>query len=350
VAAVVGVVALLGASVPAATAGAVGRHPKLTMRFVGDFAGASEGARLPVRLLVRNEGDSAATAGFGVDLRSPPGTLAPRHRNCRYDASGAHMRCTFTRVLRPGETVELRPAGITASKKRMFSRIRATVFGLHDSGRSGDDGETAPRRMPGALAGEGAPLVPGDVSGSRGRVGRRGHAQVTLAGHVDLQAQPVTVRGIVGQTVSFNVWIRERGPFGEIGDGGNTFPEYMRFTAPQGTHVVGTPEDGGDVVCLVDDDRRHVRCPGHFARFTLRIDRPIPGAEGRVVAVDEGGDRSPHDLNRANDVAPVHLQVETMWGQLWHNRRSAVIWWVGAAGLLLVLLPPVRWRRRQEGR
>jgi hypothetical protein len=93
-----------------------------------------------------------------------------------------------------------------------------------------------------------------------------------------------------------------------------------------------------------------VRCPGHYARFTLRIDRPIPGAEGRVEAVDDGGEGSPHDLNLANDVAPVHLQVESMWEQLWPNRRSDVIWWVGAAGLLLVLLPPVRWRRRQEGR
>jgi hypothetical protein len=164
---------------------------------------------------------------------------------------------------------------------------------------------------------------------------------------VDLQARPVTVRGIVGQTVSFDVEIRDRGPFGEITEE-NTYPWYMRFTAPQGTHVVGTPDDGGDVVCVVDGDRRHVSCPGHYARFTLRIDRAIPGAEGRIVAVVDRGDRSPHDLDRSNDVAPVHLRVETMWEQLWRNRRSAVIWGVGAVGFLLVLLSPAGRRRRQE--
>ncbi|WP_119292389.1 hypothetical protein [Streptomyces sp. YIM 130001] len=274
------------------------------------------GGTAKIELSVRNVGTVEAPDGVGVTVEAGDGvTLDPLRSNCgRADGVPSVAHCRFDRAPDPGETATLDapllldvpehllhvwveakawPRGAGLDDKQEAYRKRSERYGTW---RTAKDGAPAAKLEPGS---------PPDGS----EFARSREVWFTVDTRLDVSVIGRTITGRQGGTVDFPIGIRERWP-----DGSDESPNHVsytyRFTAPEGTAVVGVPEDSGTPMCKRKGSRT-VLCPDnlHGERIRLRIDAAAAGAKGRAEIV-HSGKRSARDPDRGNDRVDLALRVD----------------------------------------
>ncbi|NWF25354.1 hypothetical protein HW130_03585 [Streptomyces sp. PKU-EA00015] len=354
-----------GSTVARRTTDVVVGVPRLTVRKQDIRQGDGEqrpkpGGTMPFRLAVRNEGKVRAENGFGISVESGDGVRMSRtrtYRNCGYqDLYPSSVQCEFERELRPQETVSLdRPLLFRIPKRVIYSNFSYSAFAIggpddpdlnpgssqkkhlerHGNWRAGHDTDPA------------LGVRETDVTG---RFQENPDDMVAVDTHLDLAAVgAAAVHGAEGETVDVGIGVRKRWPDGTEADVTNHVEYGLRFTAPEGTTVVGVPMDEGEALCSTNG--RQVSCPWGFEDedIRLRIDRKVPGAAGRLEVV-HGDAYSAHDRVRENDSLAIPLRVAGITSALRAQRlaSAAFPYAVPAALLLMVTVAHHIIRRRKR--
>ncbi|MGP3973685.1 COG1470 family protein [Streptomyces sp. 8N114] len=318
------------------------------------------GGTARLRLSVRASGPVRAENGVGLTLE--PGDsmgLSRLYRNCG-DTPDTHevTLCRLDgRAPDPGETATVdRPINFRIPADILYTELdfRAYAIGAPGDPDLNPGGSYRERRKrwhdwhDGKSEAPALGLRPGKADGL-GAFRKNVSTWIKVDNQLDVSALGTALRGREGETVEVPIRIRQRWP-----DGRRASPNYIeysyRFTAPQGTTVVGVPEDSGVPMCSVRDHRRTVVCPGNMdgEQLQLRIDHKVPGAQGRV-RIDHGHKFSAHDPDRANDTETFALHVTGVTNGLRARRIAAdtVPWAVGGT-VVLAAVGAVYWRSRRR--
>jgi hypothetical protein len=355
-----------GSTVARRTTDVVVGVPRLTVRKQDIRQGDGEqrpkpGGTMPFRLAVRNEGNVRAENGFGISIDSGDYAKMSRtrtYRNCGSyeDLPSSSVQCEFERELRPRETVSLdRPLLFRIPKRVIYSYFSYSAFAIGGP----DDPDLNPRtsqkkrwaRDEDWHAGHDTdPALGVRETDVTGRFQKRPHDIVAVDTHLDLEAVGAAVHGAEGETVDVRIGIRKRWPDGTKADYPNHVEYGLRFTAPEGTTVVGVPTVEGEPLCSTHG--RQVSCPWSFDEdedIRLRIDRKVPGAAGRLEVV-HGDTHSAHDRVRANDSLAIPLRVAGITTALRAQRlaTAALPYAIPAALLLIVTVAHYIIRRRKR--
>lgn len=144
-----------------------------------------------------------------------------------------------------------------------------------------------------------------------------GRMHVTSSQHADYQAVGATVRAERGDVVRVPLGVRNAGPGSVTGAGSDGA---LDVTLPAGTTLVSVRAvaPAGDLpqpLCVAGKAAHTYHCPmpaplllhqRYMLRFTLRVDRLVPGAKGWVRVV-QSAESPARDRDRANDVAPLRV-------------------------------------------
>lgn len=267
----------------------------------------------------KNTGDLPAH-GVGVVLHGTDSMLmARKYDNCHYvgpdtPQQNADLYCLFPDVtVAPGQSFEFaEPLSYKADTVLMYGRIQYSAWAL--------DGPTLPGldlgyyRTPGTGPALGLKSTTAGPFASDG-----GFVQVSTSQHADFEVSGATVKGAVGQTVSFSVSVHNNGPGSmQLMD----YPGYsggiVKVTIPAGLTVVSLPREEGVKVC--DPGTKGAKtytCTLHETfyagddesfGFAVRIDKAVAGAKGTVTAAGRA-DYPNRDNVPSNDTAPILVQV-----------------------------------------
>ncbi|MFC9243953.1 hypothetical protein ACFT7S_07885 [Streptomyces sp. NPDC057136] len=354
-----------GSTVARRTTDVVVGVPRLTVRKQDIRQGAGEqrpkpGGTMPFNLAVRNDGNVRAENGFGISVESGEGVKMSRtrtYRNCGSyeDLYPSSVQCEFGRELRPQETVSLdHPLLFRIPKRVLYSNFSYSAFAI--------GGPDDPDLNPGSSqkkhwahyedwrAGHDTdPALGVRETGVTGRFQEHPDDMVAVDTHLDLAAVGAAVHGAEGETVDVGIGVRKRWPDGTKADVTNHVEYGLRFTAPEGTTVVGVPMDEGEALCSTNG--RQVSCPWGVEDedIRLRIDRKVPGAAGRLEVI-HGDAYSAHDRVRANDSLAIPLRVAGITPALRAQRlaSAAFPYAIPAALLLIVTVAHHIIRRRKR--
>ncbi|MFI9587094.1 hypothetical protein ACIHCQ_35970 [Streptomyces sp. NPDC052236] len=315
------------------------------------------GAAMPFGLAVRNTGKLRAENGFGISFTSGEGAQPARgYRNCGYDDTfPTDGQCEVAYPLRPGETVLLDPSlTFRIPKDALYVSLSYSAYaigGPDDPDLSPEGSHKESRKRWGTWrAGEGDDPVLA-VEGTRvsGRFEQYGDDLAEVDSHVDIAATADPVRAKEGETVRVGFGVRMRWPDGSKAHHPNHMEYGVRFTAPEGTRVVGVPMDEDLELCTVKG--REVNCPWGVEDeyIKLRVERKVPGAVGQVQVV-HAREHSAHDRVRTNDAADVPIRVTGVTATLRARRiaSAAVPYAVPPAALLVAGLAWHVIRRRSS--
>ncbi|WP_307865456.1 hypothetical protein [Streptomyces montanisoli] len=296
--------------------------PKLVSRPYPSLKNIAPGAVFERTPAFANTGRAPAGEGVMLWVQDSEGVVLARdHSNCHYsNRPDAGAWCRFDTPVAPGAAYETdAPLRYSVSKDTMYGYNTYVVWPVGGTVPESFD----PSDFPGS--GTGAPLGLKPVTPNSGFTGS-GYGTFATTQHADYQALGDTVEGKAGETVSITVGVRNNGP-GRMGfqwmdaDDSGTFV----VTPPAGTTITGAPGPGeqGDPGPLWNctpgkAGAKSYTCdiagtdfrPGDSVtqKFTVRIDRAVPGARGSVRAV-ENHKYPNRDNDAANDTAPITAQT-----------------------------------------
>ncbi|WP_030905024.1 hypothetical protein [Streptomyces sp. NRRL F-5126] len=296
--------------------------PKLVSRPYPALKGIAPGAVFERTPAFANTGPAPADKGVMLWVQDSEGVMLARdYSNCHYSKRpDVGAWCRFDTPVAPGAAYETdAPLRYSASTDTMYGYNTYVVWPVGATAPDSFDPSDFPE------SGTGAPLGLKSVASGSGFTGS-GYGTFATTQHADYQALGDTVEGKVGETVSITVGVRNNGP-GRMGfpwmDAGNSGTFVV--TPPSGTTIIGAPGPGeqGDpgplwnctpgragaksYTCdIADTDFR----PGDRVtqEFTLRIDRAVHGARGKVRAV-ENPKYPNRDDESANDSAVIVVKA-----------------------------------------
>lgn len=296
--------------------------PKLDSRPYPALKDIAPGAVFERTPAFANTGKAPADKGVMLLVQDSDGvSLARDHSNCHYSgrpSTGAW--CRFDTPVAPGAAYETdAPLRYSATKDTMYGYNSYVVWPVGGTAPDSFDPSDFPETGTGSQLGLKAVASGSGFTGS-------GYGTFATTQHADYQALGDTVEGKVGETVSITVGVRNNGP-GRMGfqwmdaDNSGTFV----VTPPAGTTITGAPGPGeqGDPGPLWNCTPRKAGAksytcaigstdfrPGDSVtqEFTVRIDRVVPGAQGRVKAV-ENPDYPNRDEDTANDTTAIAVKA-----------------------------------------
>jgi len=296
--------------------------PKLVSRPYPALKGIEPGAVFERTPAFANTGTAPAGKGVMLLVQDSDGvSLARDHSNCHYaEQPDVGAWCRFDTAVTPDSAYAINtPLRYTAAKDTMYGYNTYVVWPVGGTAPDSFDPSAFPE------TGTGAPLGLKAIAHGSGFTGT-GYGTFATTQHADYEALGDTVEGKVGETVSITVGVRNNGP-GRMdlqwmdADNSGTFV----VTPPAGTTITGAPgpDEQGDpgprwnctphkagaksYTCAISStDFR----PGDSVtqKFTVRIDRAVPGAQGSVKAVDNP--QYPNrDDNAGNDTTAITVKT-----------------------------------------
>ncbi|MGW2820113.1 hypothetical protein ACWC24_03800 [Streptomyces sp. NPDC001443] len=273
----------------------VGSGPDLGFGAPKNTTGVAPGTELTVPTSVTNTGNETAH-GFSVRLWATYGLdVVTRYPQCTYtgpDDSGSappatRVTCSFDTDVAPGETVELpEPLRLAVNNRALTERFDYEV-------------------------------EPGDGAGDLDTSDNYRTWSIAADNTADFAARGTVVSGAAGDTVTATVGFADLGPawVGNVSSGDPV--AVVHFYLPEGTTATSVPRTCRNGWTSGDDPAAvHYACtlpiwtqPGLDVTFpfTLRVDRVVPGATGRVVVRPYYGTSLPFDPNTDNNTAEVVL-------------------------------------------
>ncbi|MGI5373507.1 hypothetical protein ACQEV2_04470 [Streptomyces sp. CA-251387] len=262
--------------------------------------GLTPGTVHEVRATVANNGNRAVdrtllwlNASYGL-------RFTERHSNCEYQehATGMSALCVLDEAVAPGEQYALVTA-LRVGRKALYERFDHSVLPYSDEAleEARGDGAWTP--------GTGAELNLRPVSAQRAAAEDEdldlsdNYRAVVLDARntADLKLIGSKVRGAAGDTVTAPVTVHNRGPAWVASLGAGAAVATVRFQAPEGTTVVGLPEECGPLSEPEEGPSGTTylcRTPIYLhdkASYTmdvqLRIDRVVRGARTTVETLND---------------------------------------------------------------
>jgi hypothetical protein len=332
---------------------------EVTGKFAKDRQDPGGTARL--RLNVRASGPVRAENGVGLTVN--PGVHvgpSPLYRNCGADDANDTIICHLEgRAPAPGETATVdHPIDFHIPTHMLYSEFDFHAYAIGGPSdpdlNPGGSYRTERKRWNDWRDGKSdaptAGLRPGETKGL-GTFEKYKRIWVEVDQYVDVAAVGKEIRGAEGETVEAPISVREHWPDGSVAKNALHLAYTYRFTAPEGTTVVAVPDDEGEPMCEVRHQRT-VSCPQGMGgeRIKLRIDRKVPGAEGRVEIIH--AKKFPaNDPDRSDDADAVPLHVAGVTTELRARRlASATLPWAIGGTVLLAAAGTAYWlRHRHQG-
>ncbi|GGW64914.1 hypothetical protein AB0E64_25645 [Streptomyces caelestis] len=311
-------VAAQATSHPAETRVGLGNGPDLGLSQTDYQHGLRPGSETSVRATLSNSGNRTAertllwlNASYGLRFEQ-------RHANCEYREhhTGTSALCVLDEAVAPGQRYAL-STGLDVGRKAMYERFDHSVHPYADETLEDMRGDWAWTRGTGAeldlraVAATGAAAADPDIDP------QDNHRTVMLNARntADLKLLGSRVSGAAGDTVTARVTVHNRGPAWVASLGAGASVAKVRFQAPQGTTVMGLPEED----CWTSEDGAspttyYCRTPiylhdkaSHTFEIPLRIDRVVRGARTTVATVNDDPELSirKFDPNLRNNSARI---------------------------------------------
>ncbi|MFI7415034.1 hypothetical protein ACIBU0_41005 [Streptomyces sp. NPDC049627] len=285
---------------PAETRITLGNGPDLGLSQADDQRDLRPGTNTQVRATVANSGNRAVdrtllwlNASYGLRFKE-------RHSNCEYQehATGTSALCVLDEAVAPGEQYTLVTA-LRVGRNALYERFDHSVLPYSDEAleEARGDGTWTP--------GTGAELDLRPVAAQRAAAGEEdldlsdNYRAVVLDARntADLKLIGSKVRGAAGDTVTAPVTVYNRGPAWVASLGAGAAVATVRFQAPEGTTVVGLPEECGPL----SEPEEGASAPAYFCRtpiylhdkasytmdVQLRIDKVVRGARATVETLND---------------------------------------------------------------
>ncbi|MDF3144907.1 MULTISPECIES: hypothetical protein [unclassified Streptomyces] len=283
---------------PAETRITLGSGPDLGLSQAADQRDLKPGTDTQVRATVGNTGNRAVdrtllwvNASYGLRFKE-------RHSNCEYreHATGTSALCVLDEAVAPGEQYELM-TGLRVGRKALYERFDHSVLPYSDEALEEARGDetwtpgTGPELNLRPMAAQPAAAGEDDLDLSDN------YRAVVLDARntADLKLTGSKVRGAVGDTVTAQVTVRNRGPAWVASLGAGAPVAVVRFQAPEGTKVLdmdncwsSDPDDPnpstyyycGTPIWLHDG-------ASHTFEIPLQIERVVRGARVTVSTVND---------------------------------------------------------------
>ncbi|MFI8219115.1 hypothetical protein [Streptomyces sp. NPDC085932] len=227
-----------------------------------------------------------------------------RHANCEYrdHATGTGALCVLDEAVAPGERYAMTtPLGV--GRKAMYERFDQSVQPYSDEALAEARGEWTWTRGTGPEL-DLRPVTTRTAAAPEPDIDPQDNYQAVILdarNTADLKLTGSRVRGAVGDTVTAEVTVHNRGPAWVASLGAGASVATVRFRAPEGTTVGTLPEDR----CWTAEDDgtspvvHYCRTPIYLhdkASFTfeipLRIDRVVRGAHTTVETLNDDSELS----------------------------------------------------------
>lgn len=305
---------------PVQTRITLGNGPDLGLSQAEDQRDLRPGTDTQVRATVGNGGNRAVdrtllwvNASYGLWFKE-------RHSNCEYreHATGTSALCVLDEAVAPGERYEL-ATGLRVGRKALYERFDHSVLPYSDKAMEEARGGGTWTR------GTGAELDLRPVSAQRADAGEddldlsdNSRAVILDARNTaDLKLTGSKARGTTGDTVTAGITVHNRGPAWVASLGAGAAVATVRFQAPQGTTVVGLPDD----CWTMPESGEEPSVPTYFCKtpiylydkashtmeIQLRIDEVVRGARTTVETLNDDPELSirKFDPNLRNNRAEI---------------------------------------------
>ncbi|MFJ8531940.1 hypothetical protein [Streptomyces sp. NPDC093591] len=275
--------------------------PDLGLSQADDQRDLTPGTNTQVRATVANSGNRAVDrtllwvdASYGLRLKE-------RHSNCEYSehATGTSALCVLDEAVAPGGRHELVTA-LGVGRKALYERFDHSVLPYSDKALEEARGDATWTR------GTGPELNLRPVAAQRAAAGEEdldlsdNYRSVLLDARntADLKLTGSRVRGAAGDTVTAGITVHNRGPAWVASLGAGAAVATVRFQAPEGTTVVGLPEEqcgaeppseeGPSVTTYYCRTPHYLHDKAsHTFDVRLRIDEVVRGARATVETLND---------------------------------------------------------------
>ncbi|WP_217213562.1 hypothetical protein [Streptomyces sp. AC550_RSS872] len=307
---------------PAQTRITVGDGPDLGLSQAANQRDLRPGTNTRVRATVANNGSRAVDRTLLSVYASYGLRFLERNSNCEYrdHAIGTSALCVLDEAVAPGERYELTSA-LQVGRKALYERFDHSVLPYSDAAleEARGGGTWTP--------GTGPELDLRPVASRQAVVGGEdldlsdNYRTVILDARntADLKVTGSKVRGAAGDTVTARITVHNRGPAWVASLGAGAAVATVRFQAPQGTTVVGWPEEECGEELPPSEEGPAV--PTYFCRtpihlhdkashtfdVRLRIDEVVRAARTTVETLNDDPELSirKFDPNLRNNSAPI---------------------------------------------
>ncbi|MEU0390835.1 hypothetical protein [Streptomyces chartreusis] len=303
---------------PAETRVGVGNGPDLGLSQADDQHGLRPGSKTSVPATLSNSGNRTAertllwlNASYGL-------RLTQRHANCEYREhdTGTSALCVLDEAVAPGQRYALN-TGLGVGRNALYERFDHSVQPYSDEALEemrgdwtwtrGTGAELDLRPVAAARAAAADPDIDPEDNYRAVMLNARNTADLKLGGS--------RVGGAAGDTVTARVTVLNRGPAWVASLGAGAAVATVRFRAPEGTTVLGPPEED----CWTSEDGAaptayYCKTPIYLhdkASYTfeipLRIDRVVRGAHTTVSTLNDDPELSirEFDPNLRNNTARI---------------------------------------------
>jgi hypothetical protein len=283
---------------PAETRVGVGNGPDLGLSQADYQHGLRPGSKTSVRATLSNSGNRTAegtllwlNASYGLRFEE-------RHANCEYREhdTGTSALCVLDGAVTPGQQYAL-DTGLGVGRKALYERFDHSVHPYSDEALEEMRGEWTWTRGTGAELDLRPVATAGDAAADPDIDPQDNYRTVMLNARntADLRLTGSRVSGAAGDTVTARATVHNRGPAWVASLGAGAAVATVRFQAPEGTTVMGLPEED----CWTSEDGTapttyYCRTPIYLhdkASYTfdipLRIDRVVRGARTTVATVND---------------------------------------------------------------
>ncbi|MFE5893446.1 hypothetical protein ACFQ6E_31505 [Streptomyces sp. NPDC056462] len=307
-------------AVPAETRITLGDGPDLGLSQAAHQRDLTPGTNTQVRATVANNGNRTVDRTLLSIYSSYGLRFEERHSNCEYrdHAIGTFALCVLDEAVAPGERYALTTA-LRVGRNALYERFDHSVLPYSDEAlEEARGGETW-------TPGTGHELNLRPVAAQRAAAGAEdldlsdNYRTVNLDARntADLKLTGSKVRGAVGDTVTARVTVHNRGPAWVASLGVGAAVATVRFQAPEGTTVVGLPEDcsaqeppeeGSPVTAYLCRTPIHLHDKAsHSFEVQLRIDQVVRGARTTVETLNDDPELSirKFDPNLRNNSAAI---------------------------------------------
>jgi LPXTG-motif cell wall-anchored protein len=302
-----------GAAPSTATVHAVIGRPQLVGEAKPPLTGVAPGTRIDQTPIIANTGQVATMKGFNLTFLSDAQSfelIGQRYSNCHYQAPpSTRFICLFTQDIAPG-TAYATDAPVSYRTRPSLTRADVRYLpGTNDTYPSAIVDPIGAYPVPGD--GPVLGLVPAPVPAAGDNPG---DLFVYSDQTIDYQAVGATVSGKPGDVVSVDLGVKNGGPgvLNEVYQGG-----FYEITLPAGVSLTSDApcepwtKPATTYRCILSSalpvgstDVKHLK---------LRIDRKVEGAVGKVEVIqpinNDTGEIYTHDPDKANDVAPIVMDV-----------------------------------------
>ncbi|MGY1578065.1 hypothetical protein [Streptomyces sp. MN13] len=285
---------------PAETLVSVGNGPDLGLSQAERQSGLRPGTGTEVRATLSNSGNRAVDRTL-LSLNASYGLrFAERNSNCEYreHPTGTSALCVLDEAVAPGQEYAL-VTGLGVRRQALYERFDHSVQPYSEEALEEARGNET------WTPGTGSELDLRPLNGTRAAASEPdldptdNYRTVMLdAGNTaDIKLTGSRVAGAVDDVVTARVTVSNRGPAWVASLGAGAPAATVRFRAPEGTSVVGLPED-----CWVQLPPEEGTAPGtyycgtpvhlhdkasHTIEVRLRIDQVVPGARATVATVND---------------------------------------------------------------